>query len=866
MKTSRSLSLLVMAFLASSTGLRLGAQESLQIEIKSRGPQVELRWLSKLRLPLGNSVAQYEIQRSDDLIQWQTVGRPVLGRMGVSDELLRTNVAIVSPQSYYRLAGRVQTGATQATGAEVFGYGTAFAQEIQRLGQISPAEFGLRYAPDAAYLPAITWDPTTAQYWPDWQTARLNGAELAVFTNYGFVVSERLGSKSFADLFYRIHSADLPVFVSTDAILQAWHFSYQEMLKELEQSYLFTQIDRILTALSSQISPCWQAYGGGVLKNSILDADYFITVARSLLSGQRLPSLLGQDTRVSATLTAIQAQTYDPLFNLFGATRAVDFSQFKVRGHYTSSEKMKRYFQAMMWLGRTDLRVAGVSDAERPQALRELGTAIVLLHLLQQAGQFDNWQSFDECLQAFVGCTDSMTFAQLNQLLAAARLPGPADIPTLAVLEQFQQALEQGQVGAQQIRGDVFFSPFGPEQVKLPVSFTFAGQKFVLDSWVLAKVVYDEILWDTDGVLTEADKVVRRIPSGLDVAFAVFGNNQAVPEIIARITNLNGRRFRDRLFYQHNLAAARNVVDRQAPGSWTNNIYSHWLATLRELSAPTTDSRYPECMRTRPWAMKTLNTQLASWTQLRHDTILYAKQSYTAGTVCSYPYGYVEPRLSFWQRLALMARSAAALIETMPYAGPCQIDLDTSWPSTRTIDLATVKANQTRFLRQFAATVDQLAGIAEKELAHQPMVATEVQFIRNLIEYNSGSGVRRYTGWYPALFYKNLLQAFDFDMGAGADKWDPLVADVHTDVPSILHGDPGYILHEAVGNVHFLLLAVDCDGDRMVYGGPVLSHYEFDLPFDTRQSDPEWQNQLSQGNHPPQPDWTRSYLVPGAFR
>ena len=54
----------------------------------------------------------------------------------------------------------------------------------------------------------------------------------------------------------------------------------------------------------------------------------------------------------------------------------------------------------------------------------------------------------------------------------------------------------------------------------------------------------------------------------------------------------------------------------------------NWLATLRELSKPISDSKYPEAMRTRTWGMKTLNTQLASWTQLRHDTVLYAKQSY----------------------------------------------------------------------------------------------------------------------------------------------------------------------------------------------------------------------------------------------
>src|SRR5262245_64703698 len=103
-------------------------------------------------------------------------------------------------------------------------------------------------------------------------------------------------------------------------------------------------------------------------------------------------------------------------------------------------------------------------------------------------------------------------------------------------------------------------------------------------------------------------------------------------------------------------------MDAQGPSAWDSNIYMKWLACLRELSAPTTDAKYPEAMRTRAWAMKTLNTQLASWTQLRHDTILYAKQSYAGGDSCVYPAGFVEPRVEFWQRLRATATMAADLI------------------------------------------------------------------------------------------------------------------------------------------------------------------------------------------------------------
>jgi hypothetical protein len=97
-----------------------------------------------------------------------------------------------------------------------------------------------------------------------------------------------------------------------------------------------------------------------------MDADYFLTVERSLWAGQQVPSVLnlaGQDQRVSSMLAAIgNLQLHE--FDLFGTTnRLVDFSQFEVRGHYTTSERLSRYFQAMMWCGRIDLRLATFLEA-----------------------------------------------------------------------------------------------------------------------------------------------------------------------------------------------------------------------------------------------------------------------------------------------------------------------------------------------------------------------------------------------------------------------------------------------------------------------------------------------------------------------
>jgi hypothetical protein len=427
-----------------------------------------------------------------------------------------------------------------------------------------------------------------------------------------------------------------------------------------------------------------------------------------------------------------------------------------------------------------------------------------------------------------------MTFAQLGAVLRATGVRTPADVKDQAALKALQARIAAGKLGASEIRGDVFvIDPYNAGTFVLPRSFTFLGQRFAVDSWVTAKVVFNDVLWDGEAVM-------RRVPSCLDVGFAVFGNDHAVPALVERMTNSAGRRFRDGLPYQHNLAAARQVIDAKPDALWQQNLYTGWLGCLRELSQPTVDQKYPEAMRTQAWAMKTLNTQFASWTQLRHDTILYVKQSYTVVPACYYPAGYVEPVPHFWARMEQMVSRAADLIERTPYAQ------------------AVIQQQHVKFLRNFAAKVQTLRVIAEKELAQQELNKDETKFLEDIIEFQHervGSGaIPRHAGWYPDLFYLG---------GEDSRKWDALVADVHTNPPAPICGDPGCVVHQGVGCVDLLLIAVDSGKDRMVYAGPVLSHYEFEMPGVTRKTDAEWREDLRAGRVPPRPSWTRGYLVPG---
>jgi len=894
MKTNSTALILACSFGLAVIPVAATAADEVMLSLRTQGTESRLSLQSQFDLPVSAMFPEYFIQHSPDMLAWTNVAGPIKGGVGVSDELLRVTVPSPGDRGFYRVVASVRMDTTTSDVAEsVFGYSTEFGRQLRQLGQLSLEEFVAAYAVTNEYLPQITFNPTNADFWDDfnvdpaaWNSTnyypnlryvdfRLNPAELGVFQTNGFVVSQRMERSSFADVLYAIYTEDLPIFITTDSILHAWHRSFVTMLEEIEQTELAPQLSSLLSTMAAQVPTLSAQSSGTALSNGVLDADYFLAVARSLLSGASYYGTFNQAGRVSTTLTAI-GNLQPASINLYGETRTIDFSQFTVRGHYANSSTLQRYFRTMMWCAVADFRYAGFSSGVgmpgQTNTLRELSGAMALSFLAQDSGAITNWQLLNRTLEMFIGTPDSLNLAQLNDLLAAAGVHSPSDVASLSSLSNLQCQLMAGNLGMQEVTSGYYWSPFGPGQVKLPRSFAFLGQRFVPDSWALGKCTFDDILWEDDNANgVWFGKVLRRVPSALDVAFSVLGNSQTVPEIAARIASTNGHPWRDGLFYQHNLAAVRNTIDLQDASAWTNSIYMRWLACLRTLSAPTTGPEYPEAMRTRAWAMKTLNTQLASWTELRHNTVLYTEQSYTPIVLCSYPEGYVEPRPAFYQQVRDMALATKEVLSTISTNGSFNYLHTTNGVSFFvTVSGATMYSNRLATMDRFAGTAQTLRSISEKELGHVPLSTTETAFLQHVVEVNY-VGQRTYTGWYPALFYESGKEYVPPDPyynipdgdNKGSDYWDALVTDVHTDPKDLILGDPGSILHEGVGNVQMLMITVDCGpGDLAVYAGPVLSHYEFELGPTTRMTDAEWKTRVTTNGLPPAPVWTQGYLVP----
>jgi len=761
--------------------------------------------------------------------------------------------AAAAPRAPGSAAHRAPPPSDAGSGRKALAEFHAFVKEQ---GELDYPDLAKRLGLSTASERSLTFDPTTVRYFAEIDhQLQLSEAERNVFRKQGVVSVDHQQRYSMASAYFAIYARDLPVLVTTDSILHALHRSFDTTLEDLERHYFAYVIDATLSRAADGLPALARDQA---LRTSAADLDLYFTVARNLLAGGggtaadpplpgeaplpagtpgSLPPLAVQPrlvapNAVSEVLAKISSLVLEdpnlvPCTKLYGGERCVDWSQFQPRGHYTHDTQLRRYFRTLMWLGRVDLgftlRDPDPVSGLRPQVERERRDAALLALLLEQSGELEHLAAVGRIVDFLVGRSDNVTLDDLRDALAAAGVSSPSALAERATLERFDQALDTVGARGQQIRSQIVGSDRGgTATTKLPLAFQVFGQRFVIDSFALSNVVFDSIVYKNE-------KPERHLPSGLDV-MAALGNDLAVRLLEPGL---------NRYHYASNLLATRRVVDAMQPGDWDANVYNQWLSALRTLDdAPAAKARFPEVMRREAWQSKELRTSLASWAELRHDTILYAKQSYTAVPSCEYPTGFVEPYPAFYAKVAKLAATLADRLAKaeMPATDPRRASAALSF-----------RDRHAAFFLGFSRTVARLEALAVKELASEPFSQEELDFVKKTIDVRGGgSGLPRYDGWYPKLFNDRPFEE------------KPVVADVHTD-PST-----GHFLEVGVGDTQFLVVAVDNGPHRAVYVGPSYSYYEF--ASRTRLTDEQWGAKLDDGSLPTPPAFTSAFAVPGSKR
>ena len=619
----------------------------------------------------------------------------------------------------------------------------------------------------------------------------------------------------FHDLYGETLNANLPVFVTSDALLHAYHLIFDQLLRSLEEAVFLPQLQDLNRALLAETAQQYNQLQGTNWEESARRVYAYVAVGSRLADPAfELPGAVKD--LAEAELVAIHAASGPGPSLIFPLLKSgEDYSQYNPRGHYNQSEQLQAYFRSMIWYGRMTFRL---SDPEDPQVGPDETRMALLLSLAVRNGKagerpvLDLWRELYDPTAFLVGRSDDLTIA--HYLPVIDQVYGPqVDVRSMAddaLLPVF--IAEAGALPPPRILG-LLSEDYKP--VDATKGLRLLGQRFVPDAYMFQQLIHPQV-------------PNRFLPSGLDV-MAVMGSERAR---LWRAQDLTTQNPRD----AEQLAVLEGWLGGLDQDEWVETAYNSWLYTLRPL-LDTPEEGYPLFMQSTAWQDKQLNTALGSWAELKHDTLLYAKQPYGGLGGCGWPHppapvdaaGYVEPVPEVFARIAALAHMTRRGLE--------ERDLLQLLPRSDEYEVTFAER-----LVSLAAKSLEFKAMAEKELQGQPLSQEEQASIRAFEAYLEGLVI-----W------------------ANGDKpeLDPaaVIADVATDPIS------GSVLEVGIGNVHEIYVVAPIpqeDGSLAltVARGGIFSYYEF--PSSERLTDEVWRERVKSGQVPAQPALTGSFSVPQA--
>ncbi len=572
------------------------------------------------------------------------------------------------------------------------------------------------------------------------------------------------------------------VFITTDVALHLFHTVFDDLLSEVEKTYLYDDVAWLVQQLYAASDTRYAAIPGSqplskaAARHNVL---VFGVAARLLDDSFVFPDYIEPDAGqyVHKVLDHAVTEFYP----------GDDYTQYEPRGHYAGDEALERYFRAVKWLSR---RIFRIEDHYYPaDADVELTAAALLAQLFTANPDVEaRWNKVYDVTRLLAGPADSITPPMVQQGLD--NVFGPT-----FTLDMLEDAANRAALRAE-FQRDIYPSS---EIIPVPLEFPdqipqkyiqFLGERYLPDGEAMQHTTFPHV-------------PERLLPSGLDVMATVLASDRAehwlagdiaaYPELTAQI------------------AALRAQFDAYTVDDWTKSTYNRWLYALRPLLQPMPTGA-PAFTQGPAWQDKELNTALGSWTQLRHDFILYGKQTYVPCPWASGP-GLVEPVPAAFDRLADLCDQVHSALDGYDM----------------------LPELHARSLRQLAAELRSWRDYAQT-VADGNWLSQEEQ-----------DDIHRVGLWLLEFFVE----------GWGVEEKSPmLVADVASD------SNTGRVLHEGTGLFNPLIVVYTPPDDEPIAGiGYVFSHYEFAEPDWNRLNDAEWADRLRK-DPPSRPAWTSAFLSP----
>jgi hypothetical protein len=611
----------------------------------------------------------------------------------------------------------------------------------------------------------------------------------------------------------------LPVFVTSDAVLNAFHVLLEESLKGLEHAHA-RRLRALVHLLRDGLdSPPFSIEGRAELgRASIRRARLVLGVALALFgdpprtSAEEAELVRAEVARVVDARAMFKPAWLGPPDDGF---LAIDYSRFRPRSFYAGDPVLERAFRAREWLQ---------SIPFRPDRDEELATFALIQEI---AHRLPFAASRVDGTEQLLGSPADLAAITFNN---GTNLDGPTSLEYLR--RRYRDERPRRSV---------------PDQVRVK-----SGERTLrlLSAHSTA-----------DGALFARNPDRPDLPSGLEIA-AALGSSVAA-EALPDGAQILG-------------ALRRGVV---SPGE---SLYDRYLETLGTLLDPP-DPDAPALFAGRAWQVKSCGAALASWAQMRHALVSHVREHGVIGGIVFTPAGFVEPSPVFFGRLATLAEhmheslaesgafgeeptvAAAAIrssIGTLRWAlaqrgkeseftrslalGDLASQLfdagETVLGSSpgalitqaeRTIDrlqrLSPQEARESLALRhlwyKLSLLCRRLEALSQAQLRHRPLSADDESFLRDV-----GAELA-----HVMLYTANTYEAPRHD--------EPRIVDIAT--------DPGRGLHREVGvaRPRTLYLLYPHDGRDVLTQGAVLPYREFNSR--ERLTDAEWSALLDRGGPEP---------------
>ena len=444
----------------------------------------------------------------------------------------------------------------------------------------------------------------------------------------GILITNKAYKQIFQAYITSYHSTERKnsVFITSDSLLNAYHVLFEESIRKLEgkQAVLLKQL---VNALYGKLLEKPELYRTTSYDNYFCRAKLILGIAIKLFNPEFKIKEAELNKLADAEVAKINSAKGISMPKWLGkpsvSFAGIDYNRFKVRSFYNKSESLKRYFQVTQWLQAIPFHVEKDVD---------LATFEIIFHY---------WENITK---GYPGEKFKKYFYIYDELLGKQSGIG---INSFNEYTNFYN--ENGSDGFDDFRKKMF-SLKKKDFINDKIHYTTLTENKITEFRILpARETPSAMLFS---FTTDYRKSKQFFPRGLEVA-AMLGSKFAMQQLSPEVRVIVKR--------NRNLIAPQTYM-LYGVRKEEHSLYGRYLRTLKTLFDNKNKS-LPYFMKTKSWEIKTCNTVLASWSQMRHTWALQAKNNAVLfGSGRKHP-GFVEPSIEFWGNMAQLCESTKLHLE-----------------------------------------------------------------------------------------------------------------------------------------------------------------------------------------------------------